>query len=169
MSISLSYKDQDRHNRSHHYGQESASTTKSILTRLSDLFVLHYLVAVPVLDKIQLEYYIAAIGENGIEWTVESCLVLIVASLGSICQQQQHRRTIISDGYSVPANAVAGPFDLNSTAFRYWNMAKKRLGWAMEESGLLSAQCLCLAGLVLHLPFTAVPVKENSRLNIAGT
>lgn len=106
-------------------GQESGDTSVPCLIQLSRTFFLFYSLELPILEEAELEYHISEIGENGPQWSAESCLVFLVAALGSYCQAST---------------------ESSSEAFRYWNMAKKRLGWALEESSLLSAQCLILAG-----------------------
>ena len=106
-------------------GQESGDTSFSRLMQLSRSFIFFYSLELPILDQTELDHYISEIRENGSEWSAESCLVFLVAALGSDCQKSPESR---------------------KEALRYWNMAKKRLGWALEERSLLSAQCLILAG-----------------------
>ncbi|XMA16515.1 hypothetical protein WAI453_009306 [Rhynchosporium graminicola] len=107
-------------------GHESGDTSVSCLMELSRSFFLVYSLELPFVEETELEYYISEIGENGPQWSAESCLVFLVAALGCYCQKST---------------------DLSSEGFRYWNMAKKRLGWALEEPNPLSAQCLILAGM----------------------
>jgi hypothetical protein len=122
-------------------GRESASTAGKYLRHLSDAFITHYIPTIPILDVTHLKRYLAKIDENGIAWTTESCLVLLVVALGSCGSRDYDQEQC---GVSMLGSQLASTI----TGFRYWNMAKKRLGWALEENSLVSAQCLCLAGCV---------------------
>lgn len=119
-------------------GRESATCAPESLLKLADIFQAGFLPAIPVLNPADLRRYILHIGEYGDMWNVEACLVLIVAALASMLR---------------PTSAF--PQHVSSTismALRYWNMAKKRLAWALEGSGMVAAQCQLLAayGPPLH-------------------
>ncbi|KFY19191.1 hypothetical protein V491_04557 [Pseudogymnoascus sp. VKM F-3775] len=124
--------------RSPNGGYESGTTAVPVLTNLLRCYVSYYQSKIEILDIHLLKGYVAQIGENGAEWTAESCLVFLVAALGSICQ---------ASGYLESPNSLDRSPDAYNVAFRYWNMAKKRLGWALENNNLLSTQCLCLTGI----------------------
>ena len=131
-------------------GHASGSTSKADLIKLRDSFVTYVLPKVPVLSVSRLDGYILQIGENGAEWSSESCLVFLVAALGVASRRYSHDE--IENGTVVEPSNVQSKTD--EAAFWYWNMAKKRLGWALEENGLLAAQCLCLAGFVTSVLFS---------------
>ncbi|KAK7215987.1 hypothetical protein V2G26_003990 [Clonostachys chloroleuca] len=114
-------------------GRESATCAPESLLKLADIFQAGFLPAIPVLNPADLRRYILHIGEYGDMWNVEACLVLIVAALASMLR---------------PTSAF--PQHVSSTismALRYWNMAKKRLAWALEGSGMVAAQCQLLAAV----------------------
>uniref|UniRef100_A0A8H7KAW8 Secreted protein n=1 Tax=Bionectria ochroleuca TaxID=29856 RepID=A0A8H7KAW8_BIOOC len=91
-------------------------------------------------------------------WNVEACLVLIVAALASMLRPTS----------AFPQHASSTV----SMALRYWNMAKKRLAWAFEGSGMVAAQCQLLAAIwYIHTsePTAAFKMLNGSLLTIDTT
>lgn len=157
-------------------GKASGNTSASELKELAQYFQSHYLRMLPILSSTQLKQEITKIDEDGIEWTVESCLVLLVAALGTLCKHHGQQETVPTETYTNPDPSnwrlpshypelipTSAEHSLSTTsALKYWNMAKKRLAWAMEEDNLKSAQCLCLAGSVHHSLNPCIINPDNS-------
>jgi hypothetical protein len=114
-------------------GLETASCNTAALLALAARFVTYQDGSLQIVEMATLRSLIADIGEFGVPWSAESCLVLLVAALGSLLDT---------------VNETAEPRQITREALRYWNMARKRLSWAAGEGGLLGAQCHFLAGLV---------------------
>ena len=139
---------------SHKSGLESASCAASELTTLAAAFEGFFLPALPVLNPMDMRRLVRDSGEFGITWSIESCLVLLVAALGGLCRQDgstaQSQAPWGTPHLSSPASSLrsgsGGSERRTPTAVRYWNMAKKRLVWATSASGLVAAQCQFLAG-----------------------
>ncbi|KAL3485886.1 hypothetical protein BJX62DRAFT_242540 [Aspergillus germanicus] len=93
----------------------------------------------PILDLGTLDHYVTHIAENGFDWTTRACLVALVCAIGAIC----HEKPIETPGSLF---TVDGNQDDVEVAYRFWSVACKRLGRAMSQRTLESAQCLCLAG-----------------------
>lgn len=137
---------------SHHSGLESASCAAAELFALAAAFEGFYLPAMPVLDITDTRRLVRDSGEFGIAWSAESCLVLLVAALGSMCRQggTNAQTPWGTPQLSSPASSLlsgSGSSERRTpSALRYWNMARKRLVWATSSSGLVAAQCQFLAG-----------------------
>jgi hypothetical protein len=92
----------------------------------------------PFLDLHVLNTSLQFVAENGFDWSTQSCLVALVCALGAISQPYQ--------------TSLDGSTDINSCneeielAFRFWDVAMKRVGIAISQSTLESVQCLCLSG-----------------------
>ncbi|KAH6970588.1 hypothetical protein BKA56DRAFT_678567 [Ilyonectria sp. MPI-CAGE-AT-0026] len=129
-------------------GKESASCAKSDLLFLASVFEARFLPAHPVVDMAEVRGYIAQISEFGILWNTESCLVLLVAALASMYSCNEDQLSALHTDSSVFASTeTSSSIECTPGALKYWNMAKKRLAWALEDSGLLAAQCQFLAGV----------------------
>ncbi|KAF7554284.1 hypothetical protein G7Z17_g3003 [Cylindrodendrum hubeiense] len=128
-------------------GKESASCARSDLLALASIFEARVLPAMPIIDMVKLRSYISEISEFGVQWDTESCLVLLVAALASLSSHHEAQSSEMRAESSVltPTTNLSIEFTIN--ALRYWNMAKKRLAWALEDSGLVAAQCQFLAGI----------------------
>ncbi|VUC30083.1 unnamed protein product [Clonostachys rosea] len=129
----LSHHANQQHSLSQATGRESATCAAETLLALVDIFQATFLPSIPILNTEDLRGYVLHIGEYGDMWNVEACLVFMVAALASMLRPTS---TSLQHGSSTV-----------SMALRYWNMAKKRLAWALEESGIVAAQCQLLAGI----------------------
>ncbi|KAL3451483.1 hypothetical protein BJX65DRAFT_304067 [Aspergillus insuetus] len=94
----------------------------------------------PILDLDTMDHYVTHIAENGFDWTTRACLVALVCAIGAIC----HEKPIETPGSLFTADGNQDDVDI---AYRFWGVACKRLGRAMSQRTLESAQCLCLAGI----------------------
>ncbi|KFA71308.1 hypothetical protein S40288_06711 [Stachybotrys chartarum IBT 40288] len=134
---------------SHNSALESASCTVPELHALIASFTAHFLPSMPVVDLEDTRRLVVDIGEYGVAWTANSCLILLIAALGSICQiDHPCARQQLAQLAPNRANGRGGYQRQASIAKRYWNMARKRLTWATDASGLLAGQCHFLAGIL---------------------
>lgn len=92
----------------------------------------------PILNLETLDQYITHVSENGLDWTTRTCLVGLVCAIGALCQE-----TTVEIPSNLPALGRNADVDI---AYRFWSVASKRLGCALSQNTLESAQCLCLAG-----------------------
>lgn len=94
----------------------------------------------PILDLATLHDLISQVAENGLDWSARTCVVSLVCALGAISEEYTHAYT--PDKISVGSL----PDTEKDIAFKYWNVAMKRLGFVIGQSNLESVQCLCLTG-----------------------
>lgn len=171
-------------------GRASGDTSASRLIELAQYFQSLYPRSSQILSFVWLNQAIAKTDEYGIEWNAESCLILLVAALGSLCKlhslqthldaastksntHTDHTNRQLQPDYPTQTPKSVEEGSSVAMAFRYWNMARKRLSWAMEEDSLLSAQCLCLSGYVQHqfnpsITFHGKRSNENAESGISG-
>lgn len=148
----------------------SADTSIHNLQQLRQRFERKFLTRYPVISRPRLARYILDVAENGGDWTAESCLVFLVCAMASLCD------CLAVDGTPPTAQStMQSPFSAatpvapasRQSAYQYWTMAKRRLGWALDTpAGLLTAQCLCLAGF-WHLQNCA-PTKARNMFHRAA-
>jgi hypothetical protein len=112
-------------------GESAACAVRDLLVLLGT-FETYILPGLPILDMTQLRRYVSLVGEYGVPWSADACLLLLVAALASKYRGELEEPS--------PSGS--------ESPYRYWNMAKKRLAWALEEHSLLGAQCQLLAGFV---------------------
>ena len=82
--------------------------------------------------------------EQGPMWNTSTCLVLIVCALGSIAQTFEYREYLDTEGPN--SYERADRLSLVQMANSYFTAAEKRFGFALNNPGILSVRCLCLAG-----------------------
>ncbi|KAF5687153.1 glucose transport transcription regulator RGT1 [Fusarium denticulatum] len=127
----------------------SANTSSARLRALQQHFETRFLVHYPIISKPWLTRCVRNVAESDGDWSAEACLVFLVCAIASLCDCSAHDASTPQTTSMSPASAVSGSCINNSrrSAYQYWTMAKRRLGWALDEpTGLLAAQCLCLAG-----------------------
>ncbi|KAH6974982.1 hypothetical protein BKA56DRAFT_82196 [Ilyonectria sp. MPI-CAGE-AT-0026] len=95
----------------------------------------------PMLDLDTLDGYVTHVSENVFDSTTRTCLVALVCAIGALCQEATTTMEIPS---RLPVTERNHDVDI---AYRFWSVASKRLGRAMSQNTLESAQCLCLAGI----------------------
>lgn len=104
----------------------------------------------PILDLPTLHQKILHISENGLDWSTRTCLVSMVCAIGAIAGAfreafQSTPNSLAS--LSGPQNGVIGNRESEvELAMQHWNVAVKRLGYAIGQDDLEAVQCLCLAG-----------------------
>ncbi|KAF5241037.1 hypothetical protein FANTH_9254 [Fusarium anthophilum] len=151
-----------RHNSDTH-ALMSASCQTSDLVRLSSCFAKWILPMMPVVEMAQVRRIISRMEEYGVPWNGEACLVFLIAALGCIyqsdtedCRSQPRDTSHISSTASSRFRTTEASMEITPASLRYWNMARKRLSWAINTAGRLSAQCQLLAGL--YLLYNSEPV-----------
>ncbi|KAG5795636.1 hypothetical protein H9Q69_005315 [Fusarium xylarioides] len=127
----------------------SADTSSAGLQTLQQRFETQFLVWYPIISRTWLTRCVRNVAENGGDWSAEACLVFLVCAIASLCDCSAHDASTAQATSMSPESAVSDSCMRSSRrpAYQYWIMAKRRLGWALDEpAGLLAAQCLCLAG-----------------------
>ncbi|KAF5598655.1 C6 transcription factor [Fusarium pseudocircinatum] len=127
----------------------SANTSSARLRALQQRFETQFLVQYPIISRPWLTRCVRNVAESDGDWSAEACLVFLVCAIASLCDCSAPDAWTPQTTSMSPASAVSGSCIHNSrrSAYQYWTMAKRRLGWALDEpAGLLAAQCLCLAG-----------------------
>jgi hypothetical protein len=122
----------------------------SELTRLESKYIAGVHIFNPVLDLPTLHQNILYVSENGLDWSTRTCLVTMVCAIGAIAgrykeafQATPHSRTSLSNTWDGVTENGESEAEL---AMRYWNVAAKRLGYAIAQDDIEAVQCLCLAG-----------------------
>lgn len=106
-------------------------------TILVDNFFNYVHVKNPILDEEATRRLIRNVSIHGVDWSVRSCLALLVCALGSIA-------TPFGPSVETEFGAVA-----YSNAQGFFHAAQKRLGACLVNNGVVEAQCLFLAGVFL--------------------
>jgi hypothetical protein len=108
---------------------------------LLDNFFSHVHVKNPIFDERATRRMVQTTTINGIDWSPESCLSLLICALGSIA-------TPFRPSYDVMPGTVA-----YSNALSYFQAAQKRLGTLLCSDDILASQCLFLSGVFLMCVF----------------
>ncbi|KAK2682092.1 hypothetical protein RAB80_000038 [Fusarium oxysporum f. sp. vasinfectum] len=119
------------------------------LRALQQRFETQFLARYPIISRPWLTRCVRNVAESDGDWSAETCLVFLACAIASLCDCSAHDALTPQAASMSPASAVSNSCMPNSRrpAYQYWTMAKRRLGWALDEpAGLLAAQCLCLAG-----------------------
>ncbi|KAH7182168.1 hypothetical protein DER46DRAFT_670541 [Fusarium sp. MPI-SDFR-AT-0072] len=127
----------------------SADTSSARLRALQQRFETQFLARYPIISRAWLTRCVRNVAERDGDWSAEACLVFLACAIASLCDCSAHDALTPQTTSMSPASAVSGSCipDSRRPAYQYWTMAKRRLGWALDEpAGLLAAQCLCLAG-----------------------
>ncbi|KAF5709240.1 glucose transport transcription regulator RGT1 [Fusarium globosum] len=127
----------------------SADTSSTRLRTLQQRFETQFLARYPIINRPWLTRYFRNVVESDGDWSAEACLVFLACAIASLCDCSSHDVLTPHANSLSPASTISGSYMPNSRrpAYQYWTMAKRRLGWALDEpSGLLTTQCLCLAG-----------------------
>ncbi|KAM5363035.1 hypothetical protein ACJZ2D_012220 [Fusarium nematophilum] len=135
------------------HSKASADTSSGRLRTLEQRFEHQFLARYPIISRPWLARCVRDVAESDGGWTAEACLVFLVCAIASLCDCSTDDtavltpQTISRSPSSVISGPVSGMLASRRLAYQYWTMAKRRLGWALDEPvGLLTAQCLCLAG-----------------------
>ncbi|KAF4428937.1 hypothetical protein FACUT_9200 [Fusarium acutatum] len=127
----------------------SADTSSAGLRALQHRFETQFLSRYPIINRPWLTRCVRNVAESDGDWSAEACLVFLTCAIASLSDCSSHDALTPQTTSTSPASAISGSCIPNSCrpAYQYWTMAKRRLGWALDEpAGLLATQCLCLAG-----------------------
>lgn len=110
---------------------------------LLERFFQHVHIKNPILEMVELRRMVRHVCLEGLGWNAESCLVLLIWTLGAI-----------STPFDDPDPCTKDDLDLASSLF---GAAAKRLGTLYATSGVLPAQCFFYAGVYLMSVFQPKP------------
>ncbi|KAL8369494.1 hypothetical protein RB595_000017 [Gaeumannomyces hyphopodioides] len=108
---------------------------------LLDSFFSHVHVKNPILDETSTRSLVQSAVLNGIDWTAESCLALLILALGAVA-------TPLGPSHSTMPGSAA-----HTEAQSYFHAAQKRLGVVITSDHTIAPQCLFLAGVYLMCNF----------------
>jgi hypothetical protein len=111
----------------------------STMTKLRARYIAGLHLKNPFLNLQRLDELIANVVESGFDWSIDTCLVALVCSIGALAD-------VPPEGDSRDTSARAGSTSDLDLAMQFWNIAIRRLGFAIGENSLEAAQCLCLTG-----------------------
>jgi hypothetical protein len=111
---------------------------------LLDNFFSYVHVKNPVLDETATRNTVLATAVNGVDWSPESCLTLLVCALGSIATP-----------FGASLNTMPGTSAYHN-AQSFFAAAQHRIGMALCADDTLAAQCLFLSGVYMMCTFHPV-------------
>jgi hypothetical protein len=121
---------------------------------LRDIYMIKIQIKNPIVDADELDSHIACVLENGFDWSISSCLVLLVCALAAIWgnyPDDERRTATPADGqssYSGQYITLAVPDHRMKESLMYIEMAQKRMSMAYLDDSLLGVVCFCLFGYV---------------------
>lgn len=120
----------------------SISTERADIDALVDLYFTRVDIKNPILSRHVVARYCRTYCEDGPQFDLQTCLVLLTCALGAISTDYDPLDAEIRDYHaSQPARQAS-----LSLGRCYFSAAEKRLGAAMSAGDNLAIQCLCLAG-----------------------
>lgn len=122
----------------------SVSTEREDVEHLVNRFFTLVHVKNPILDRQAVKQYCQEYYEEGPQFNLRSCLVLLICALGAVAPEFVVTAAL-GPNHGKSRRQQEGSENLG-LAQRYFATAEKRLGMAMIQSSSLAAQCLCLAG-----------------------
>ncbi|KAH7127851.1 hypothetical protein B0J13DRAFT_588593 [Dactylonectria estremocensis] len=112
----------------------------------------------PILDLSELHDMVIYVAENGLDWSIQTCLVTLVCAIGAATESYQDQPLSPTD----PLYRGREP-DLS---IQFWTLAAKRLGFVIGQSHHQAVQCLLLAGIwYMH---QIQPLHAWKYFNLAG-
>ena len=114
------------------------------INELLDNFFSYVHVKNPVLDETATRNTVLSSVVNGLDWSSESCLTLLVCALGSIATP-----------FGPSLNTMPGT-SAHNNAQSYFTAAQHRIGMALCGDDTLGAQCLFLSGVYMMCTFQPV-------------
>ncbi|KAF9878857.1 glucan -beta-glucosidase [Colletotrichum karsti] len=112
--------------------------------QLIDNFFSYVHVKNPILDETATRKMVLSTTMNGIDWSAESCLSLLIFALGSIS-------TPFGPSHETMPGTVT-----HAKAQEYFRAAQKRLGILLSADDIIAAQCLFLSGVYMMCIFQPV-------------
>jgi len=122
------------------------------LLELREIFMTKIWTKNPIVDRDQLDSCIARVLENGIDWSVSSCLVLLVFALAAIWgdyPEDETRKVLYNESsFNPPVTyvTISVPEHRMKESLAFLSMARKRISTAYLDDTLSGVQCLCLFG-----------------------
>ncbi|KAJ5984749.1 hypothetical protein N7522_011945 [Penicillium canescens] len=133
------------------------------LLELREIFMTKIWIKNPIVDSDQLDFYIARVLENGIDWSASSCLVLLIFALAAIWGNypDDETREVSYDelSFSPPVTfvTISVPEHRLKESLTFLSMARKRISTAYLDDTLLGVQCLCLFGIWYQYNIEPIP------------
>lgn len=107
------------------------------VNKLVEAFFGYVHVKNPILDEVATRRLVSSTNINGIDWSLNSCLYLLICALGSIATPFG------------PSDCTLPCTVAYTNAQAFFNAAEKRLGFSIGSGGMLAAQCLFLSGVYM--------------------
>ncbi|OGE50684.1 hypothetical protein PENARI_c016G09905 [Penicillium arizonense] len=117
----------------------------------------------PIVDPDQLDFHIARVLENGIDWSASSCLVLLIFALAAIWgnypDDETREVSYNEPSFSPPVTYVtmSVPEHRMKESLTFLSMARKRISTAYLDDTLVGVQCLCLFGIWYQYNVEPIP------------
>ncbi|KAF3385148.1 putative beta-glucosidase H [Penicillium rolfsii] len=133
------------------------------ILELRDIFMTKIWTKNPIVDSDQLDFYIARVLENGIDWSASSCLVLLILALAAIWgnypDDETRELSSITPSFSPPLTylTMSVPEHRMKESLAFLSMARKRISTAYLDDTLLGVQCLCLFGIWYQYNIEPIP------------
>ncbi|KAJ5454186.1 Glycoside hydrolasesuperfamily [Penicillium daleae] len=133
------------------------------LLELRKIFMTKIWTKNPIVDPDQLDFYIARVLENGIDWSASSCLVLLIFALAAIWgnypDDETREVSYNEPSFSPPVTYVtmSVPEHRMKESLTFLSMARKRISTAYLDDTLLGVQCLCLFGIWYQYNVEPIP------------
>ncbi|CAI7622330.1 unnamed protein product [Penicillium pancosmium] len=133
------------------------------LLELREIFMTKIWTKNPIVDPGQLDFYIARVLENGIEWSASSCLVLLIFALAAIWgnypDDETQEVSYNERSFSPPVTymTMSVPEHRMKESLTFLSMARKRISTAYLDDTLLGVQCLCLFGIWYQYNIEPIP------------
>ncbi|CAG8052384.1 unnamed protein product [Penicillium nalgiovense] len=133
------------------------------LLELREIFMTKIWTKNPIVDPDQLDFYIARVLENGIDWSASSCLVLLIFALAAIWGDYPDDETrevpYNEPSFSPPVTymTISVPEHRMKESLTFLSMARKRISTAYLDDTLLGVQCLCLFGIWYQYNIEPIP------------
>ncbi|GAM40360.1 hypothetical protein TCE0_038r12655 [Talaromyces pinophilus] len=138
----------------------------SQLSRLESKYIEVLHTKNPILDPNELHHMVLHVAENGPDWSTQTCLVALVCAIAVL--SEAYPGTIMRSGaQSTPSLDQDDESGADAKlSLQFWNIALKRLGYAMHENSVEAVQCLVLAGIwYMH---RMEPLEAWKHFNLAG-
>ncbi|KAJ5286052.1 Glycoside hydrolase superfamily [Penicillium chrysogenum] len=133
------------------------------LLELREIFMTKIWTKNPIVDPDQLDFYIARVLENGVDWSASSCLVLLVFALAAIWgnypDDETREVSYNEPSFSPPVTylTISVPEHRMKESLTFLSMARKRISTAYLDDTLLGVQCLCLFGIWYQYNIEPIP------------
>ncbi|GJN74822.1 glycosyl hydrolase [Purpureocillium lilacinum] len=133
------------------------------LLELREIFMTKIWTKNPIVDRDQLDSCIARVLENGIDWSVSSCLVLLVFALAAIWgdyPEDETRKVLYNESsFNPPVTyvTISVPEHRMKESLAFLSMARKRISTAYLDDTLSGVQCLCLFGIWYQYNIEPIP------------